>query len=122
MKYFEDYSLFWLSYGLDKQEPNIRQIRTNNITFYNFSNYRIININNIDNTCIKTSFGDCAGLYLLDFQGMVNLSPVKRDIKMEVDSDQTADIHQRTTCFQLIQKFTKEVQCTHDMEQDVVFK
>lgn len=53
---------------------------------------------------------------------MVNLSPVKRDIKMEVDSDQTADIHQRNTCFQLIQKFTKEVQCTHDMEQDVVFK
>ena len=48
---------------------------------------------------------------------MVNLSPVKRDMKMEVDSDQTADIHQRTSCFQLIQKFTKEVQCTHHMEQ-----
>lgn len=40
---------------------------------------------------------------------MVSLSPVKKEVKMEVDSDQKADIHQRGTCFQLIQKFTKEV-------------
>lgn len=40
---------------------------------------------------------------------MVSLSPVKKEVKMEVDSDQKADIHQRATCFQLIQKFTKEV-------------
>lgn len=40
---------------------------------------------------------------------MVSLSPVKKKVKMEVDSDQKADIHQRATCFQLIQKFTKEV-------------
>ncbi|XP_061175418.1 DNA-dependent protein kinase catalytic subunit-like [Saccostrea echinata] len=43
------------------------------------------------------------------FQGMVSLSPVKKEVKMEVDSDQKTDIHQKATCFQLIQKFTKEV-------------
>ena len=107
-------TLYFDFHGLNKQEPNIRQTWTNNITFYNFSNYSFIITNNIDNTL--------AGLYLFDFQGMVNLSPVKRDMKMEVDSDQTADIHQRTSCFQLIQKFTKEVQCTHDIEQHVVLK